>query len=176
MTLADRIVLLDAGRARQIGTPIELYHAPADLFVAGFIGSPKMNFINVEAQDADRGSITVAGAGLAPFRVPAVLPSSMQPGARLTQGVRPEHAQPMAHGGHMRGRVEVVEQLGPQTQLGIRLEDGTMLISAADGADPSRVGDQRDIAFDAAAVHLFGPDGTALQRPELVRVVAASAP
>jgi hypothetical protein len=79
MTLADRIVVLDAGRARQIGTPIELYHAPADLFVAGFIGSPKMNFINVEAQDADRGSITVAGAGLAPFRVPAVLPSSMQP-------------------------------------------------------------------------------------------------
>ena len=78
MTLADRIVVLDAGRARQIGTPIELYHAPADLFVAGFIGSPKMNFINVEAQDADRGSITVAGAGLAPFRVPAVLPSSMQ--------------------------------------------------------------------------------------------------
>ena len=70
MTLADKIVVLRAGEVMQVGTPLELYHNPANQFVAGFLGSPKMNFLDVEVKEAADGRVTVASPALEPVSIP----------------------------------------------------------------------------------------------------------
>src|SRR5690606_8747034 len=87
MTLADRIVVLRAGQVEQVGTPLELYDNPDNLFVAGFIGSPRMNFIRAQAQSD--GTITLPDFENA--AVPVTLKQSLPPGDDLLIGIRPEH-------------------------------------------------------------------------------------
>ena len=70
MTLADKIVVLRAGEVMQVGSPLELYHNPANQFVAGFLGSPKMNFLDVEVKEAANGRVTVASPALEPVSIP----------------------------------------------------------------------------------------------------------
>ena len=82
----------------------------------------------------------------------------------MTLGVRPEHAQPVPSGGDIDGEIAVVERLGSHTQLGIRLADGSMLVSTADSVGAVRVGDRRRIGFDRAGLHLFRADGGAFDR------------
>ena len=173
MTLADRIVVLEAGRARQVGTPMELYHAPVDRFVAGFIGSPRMNFLEGEIAGADgAGAVLRLRAG-AKLRVPVSVGDARGP---ATLGVRPEHAVPVDEAGDVEGRVEVVERLGPQTQLGLRLTDGTTLIATADGADRTRVGETRRIAFEREHLHLFGADERGAPLPGVARPARRARP
>src|SRR5689334_16112093 len=106
MTLADRMIVMNAGRAEQIGTPMDVYEDPQTIFVAGFIGSPAMNF--VPGKGAADGAIALDGGG-------AVRTSGARvaPGQAVTVGIRPEHAQ-VANGGQpgFTGTVEMVEQLG----------------------------------------------------------------
>ena len=105
MTLADRIVVMNHGRIAQIGKPLDLYYSPADLFVAGFIGSPAMNFFPAEVESVEDGKARIAGGAIAAFVLPA---GPFKPGARLTIGVRPEHLAPVAGGDfrhHRRRRV-----------------------------------------------------------------------
>ena len=104
MTLADRIVVMNHGRIAQVGKPLELYYSPADLFVAGFIGSPAMNFFPAEVVGVEDGKARIAGGAIDAFVLPA---GPLKPGARLTIGVRPEHLAPvrgrrLRH--HRRGR------------------------------------------------------------------------
>ncbi|HBT54338.1 MAG TPA: maltose/maltodextrin ABC transporter ATP-binding protein MalK, partial [Erwinia persicina] len=121
MTLADKIVVLDAGHIAQVGKPLELYHYPANRFVAGFIGSPKMNFLPVKV------------TGVEPQRVQVELPNRQQVwlpvegtdvivGSNLSLGVRPEHLLPgdIAEV-TLSGEVQVVEQLGNETQIHIQI-------------------------------------------------------
>ena len=88
MTLADRIVVMNKGRLEQVGKPLDLYYAPANLFVAGFIGSPAMNFFEARVESVEGGRARVAGAGFRNFDLPA---TSLTVGDALTVGVRPEH-------------------------------------------------------------------------------------
>jgi multiple sugar transport system ATP-binding protein len=90
MTLADKIVVLNAGRIAQVGPPLELYHYPKNQFVAGFIGSPQMNFLPVKVMRADAESVEVAMPGGSALQLP-VDGSQVAPGDALTLGVRPEH-------------------------------------------------------------------------------------
>lgn len=123
MTLADKIVVLDAGRVAQVGKPLELYHYPADRFVAGFIGSPKMNFlpVKVTALAIDQVQVELP----MPNRQQVWLPvdsRDVQVGANMSLGIRPEHLLPSDIADvTLEGVVQVVEQLGNETQIHIQI-------------------------------------------------------
>src|SRR4030081_910481 len=93
MTLAEKIVLINEGKIEQIGRPMDLYQSPANIFVAGFIGSPKMNFLKVKVVGAKQGSVTIRSPDFfeRPVALPTVRPSVLELGSVLTLGVRPEH-------------------------------------------------------------------------------------
>jgi lactose/L-arabinose transport system ATP-binding protein len=114
MTLADRIVVLNEGRVEQIGAPLELYENPASKFVAGFVGSPKMNFLvaHVVESDARSATIELAGAERTRFIQPLSEPAP-EPGSRVVVGVRPEHFGDAGRGdADLSVSVDMVEHLG----------------------------------------------------------------
>jgi multiple sugar transport system ATP-binding protein len=162
MTLADNIVVLQAGIVEQAGSPLELYHHPANLFVAGFIGSPKMNFLETTVTAVDAGGATVALPGGGTVTVP-VQPGHLKSGDRVTLGVRPEHLRP-TETGELVGEVLVVERLGGETFLYTQLPDSAMLVIQADGEIPTRVHDRIRVAVSPAACHLFDGTGAAVER------------
>ncbi|MFT4130341.1 ABC transporter ATP-binding protein [Labrys sp. (in: a-proteobacteria)] len=160
MTLADKIVVLRDGVIEQVGTPLELYHHPHNRFVAGFIGSPTMNFIEVAVDGVSADGVKVALPGGAALTVPAS-GGSVASGETLTLGIRPEHLT-RSEGGQLSGEVMVVERLGGQTFLYVQVTPDNLFIVQADGADTSRVHDRVAITFKPATAHLFRQDGTAL--------------
>jgi len=112
MTLADKIVVLRAGRIEQVGRPIDLYENPDNLFVAGFIGSPKMNFIPATVTSVADGKATVAAPTLGTANLTMPLRrDGAKAGDEVTLGFRPEHTE-LAANGDFAGTVQVVEQLG----------------------------------------------------------------
>ncbi|MEQ8584524.1 MAG: sn-glycerol-3-phosphate import ATP-binding protein UgpC [Thalassobaculaceae bacterium] len=153
MTMADRLVVMNGGRAEQIGTPIELYNAPATTFVATFIGSPSMNLLEGTVA-ADGASVALASGSS--INLPDPRPDVA--GRPVTVGVRPEHLTPAAGGTGMTLRLDLVEQLGADTLLHGHLDgDGRRLVTVrlaghfAPGQDAVQVA-----ATDA--VHLFDPE------------------
>jgi multiple sugar transport system ATP-binding protein len=164
MTLADRIVVLDAGRVRQFGTPLELYHMPQNLFVAGFIGSPKMNFLEVEAVKVTTTGVVVRSDEFAQELVP-VTAARVKAGDKLTLGIRPEHMMTGAKGEfRISGEVELVEHLGHETFVEAKSRGGTTFNGLIDGETLVKHGQHIAISFNAADCHLFTSDGEALTR------------
>ena len=163
MTLADKIVVLNAGRVEQVGSPLELYHHPQNLFVAGFIGSPKMNFLatRVTAVEAGRARVALPGGGSVAVPVRA---EGLAADAAVTLGVRPEHLVAGPADGTVPARVFVVERLGGGTYVYARTEGEAMIVVEVDGDSPVQVGDRIDIGVPAEACHLFDADGNALPR------------
>ena len=147
MTMADRIVVLHDGIIEQVGSPLELYDRPANLFVAGFIGSPAMNFIKgrLETSPAPR-VVTDDGVELP---VPAI-PAGSE-GRRVVYGIRPEH---FSLGGSLQARITVVEPTGAETQVFAQLGEQRVL-----GVFRERItagsGEILALQPDLAAVHLF---------------------
>src|ERR671912_599674 len=137
MTMADKIVVLQGGVVEQSGSPLELYHHPRNLFVAGFIGSPKMNFMPATVTAADGGGATVRIAGGSALTVP-VRHGHVAVGDPVTLGVRPEHMRP-AESGELAGEVMVVERLGGETFLYTQVPGDAMVVIQADGEIPTRV-------------------------------------
>ncbi len=134
MTMADRIVVLDKGNIRQVGTPLELYNKPADLFVAGFIGSPKMNFFS-GTQAAGYGAATI--------------------------GVRPEHIEIHATGRH-HGTVQLSEHLGSDTYFHVDAGQSGRILLRAGGDSAVKTGDAIRFDFDERRIHRFDMKGLAL--------------
>jgi multiple sugar transport system ATP-binding protein len=166
MTLANKIVVLRAGHVEQVGSPLELYHHPRNLFVAGFIGSPKMNFLETVASDIGRDTATVKVPGGGTMTVPART-AGMAPGAKVTLGVRPEHLVPGEEGdAAMEGRVFVVERLGGETYCHVRVDGGQSVVIRTGGDSPVNPGEQVRIGVPAVHCHLFDRDGMALDRVE----------
>jgi ABC-type sugar transport system ATPase subunit len=128
MTLADRIVIFDKGRIQQVGTPADVFERPANLFVAGFIGTPTMNLLPASLRDDGR----LVGTG---FELPAPAWLRARPAApqALMLGVRPQHLRP-ASDGPVALRVEVVEYLGTETQVSGRLIDAPGDAAATEGS------------------------------------------
>jgi multiple sugar transport system ATP-binding protein len=148
MTMADRIVVMRDGIIEQMGGPLELYDRPRNIFVAGFIGSPAMNFINGAVTDGVFR--TAGGFSLAlPVRLrgPAIL------------GVRPEDLPVAVKGtpGTLPATVRVVEPTGPEQQLIVDVE-GTEVVSVLRGRDLFRPGQPVRFSVDAAKVHLFAAE------------------
>jgi multiple sugar transport system ATP-binding protein len=165
MTLADRLVLLDAGRVVQIGPPLDLYERPRTRFAAGFLGTPRMSFLDAETVSASPGAVTVRLAGGATLAVP-IGAGAPQPagGTPLTLGIRPEHVLPDGRGdATVPGRVAMVERLGAETYAYLSAEGGT-LVARIDPAARVAVGDLYRAGLPARACHLFDGAGLALPR------------
>ena len=164
MTLADKIVVLSAGRIEQVGTPQQLYHHPANRFVAGFIGSPKMNFIDgVIVEIGPEGALVdVPGGGR---QLAAVEAGTLKVGDKATLGIRPEHLAIVTGQPLLQARYTALELLG----------DFSYLYAAADASDEPlilRVADSLQLASgsvigvgaEAHRCHLFREDGSAVKR------------
>ena len=172
MTLADKIVVLEAGVVRQIGAPLELYHIPQNQFVAGFIGSPKMNFLNVDVCAIGKESITVEGAAVPRMELP-IDPAQCKEGEPLTLGIRPEHidAETSAKKG-VSARVNLVELLGHQTYVECEVAGNGTMSALFNGNMIVSFGDKLQLSFKPEDCHLFRADGQALQRLKLPSVRA----
>ncbi len=160
MTMADRIVVLNGGKIEQVGSPLELYHNPANLFVAGFIGSPKMNMIAGEVTANDGHAITVAIPDGRPVTVAADRVDAA-PGAKVTFGARPEHMH-VTQDGAIDGVADVVERLGNETLVYVKRPDGSMMIVKADDLSGIRAGEQVRLAPLPERAALFNAEGRAL--------------
>jgi len=167
MTMADKIVVLQAGRVEQVGSPLELYHRPANLFVAGFIGSPRMNLLPARLGAADGAGLVAqlpSGAGIT---VPAQA-NGARPGAPVTLGLRPETLRPTPDGA-LAGQVRVVERLGGLTLLHVALPDAAgqdeqMVIVQIEGSDPTATQQPIRLAVEPGSAHLFAENGEAFPR------------
>ncbi len=163
MTMADKIVVLRAGLVEQVGSPLELYHHPRNVFVAGFIGSPKMNFIETTVRGVNESGVEVALPGGGSIEVPCKR-GQVKPADRITFGVRPEHIVEEGGDAKLAGVVQVVERLGGETYAYVKVESGEMVTAQLGGNSRVRVNDQVALGIDAATTYLFGADELALER------------
>jgi len=170
MTLGQRIVVLNQGRVQQIGTPLDVYHRPANRFVAGFIGNPPMNFIEGRVERLD--GLRFVGEG-GHVRVPLVEAEwpDVRPGQPVTLGVRPEAViQTTPEHAIMQGPVETVEVLGAVAHLYVRVGQ-TTVVAQVDAARRPAPEQTAYLRIDPARVHLFDAEtGRALSRAEAVSV------
>ena len=157
MTLASRVAVFNQGVLQQAGPPLELYHRPANRFVAGFLGSPAMNFLQVR-RDAAR----LAGRGFS-FPVPVGLAEDA--GADLEIGMRPQDLRIDAEG-PIRGEVDAVERLGFDGYAFLSTEAGAVAARFSGGAEIS-VGDRVGVSPIRDALHVFTAAGEALRHPAL---------
>ncbi|MBT3776828.1 MAG: sn-glycerol-3-phosphate ABC transporter ATP-binding protein UgpC [Pelagibacteraceae bacterium] len=154
MTLADDIVVLDEGIVSQNGSPMDLYKNPNNLFVGGFIGSPKMNFISSKILSKSNESTEVDLMGGSKIIVPKTSASASE-GDSVELGIRPEHLTVNADGdGSWESKVFVVEKLGSGTYLYLEKE-GEPLVVETEGDSNVKVGDIVKVGFDASRCHLF---------------------
>jgi len=136
MTMADKIVVLHAGRIEQVGSPLELYRNPANKFVAGFIGSPKMNFLS-GAEAKKRGAHTI--------------------------GVRPEHVTLSRESGMLKGKVGVAEHLGSDTFFHVAVDGEDLLTVRTEGEFDIKHGDTVYLSAEEDRIHRFAEDGRTIQ-------------
>jgi multiple sugar transport system ATP-binding protein len=155
MTMADRIVVLRQGNVEQVGAPLELYNRPANRFVAGFIGSPRMNFLDGRILRSDASGVLIEIPGVPPLALP-VNGAGCQVGDLVALGVRPEHVRVDGKEANAaEARVGATEQLGSDSYLYCELpQDQKLTIH-----HPGQTGIQRQdvvrVEFDPAACHLF---------------------
>ena len=161
MTLATRIVVMRAGHIEQVATPAELYRRPATRFVAGFIGTPGMNFIPVLRREDRQGcaSVQLPGGEVVATRVPVSSPTLGLPAGELSLGLRPEHLLTAASG-PLQAQVEMVEFLGERSLAHVRLADGSLVIATVAGATP-QVGQGVALQPLMDEAHLFDAQGLA---------------
>ncbi len=158
MTLGDRVVVMKDGWVQQVGTPLDLYNSPANKFVAGFLGSPAMNFASVTLANGGAG-LTARNSGLeialSPAQRERLLPHT---GKEITLGVRPENLR-LATDGDPPGltfnsRIEVVEQLGSEILLDVRVGADSM-VASVDPATRARTDEHIRLAVNPEALHFF---------------------
>lgn len=164
MTLADRIVVLDGGYVSQVGSPLELYHYPANKFVAGFIGSPAMNFVEVEVlQASDRhAEVKLPSGDVLSLPVDG---SQLAAGSYATLGIRPEHCvDPATADAQLVGDVMVVERLGDQTLVYMDIAHMDDAIVRLQGDVDISSNKPLAMGLDAKRCHLFDQDDQACRR------------
>ena len=165
MTLASKIVVLQNGIVEQIGDPMELYHHPCNRFVAGFIGSPKMNFLPVMTTSVQDSGTTLRLPGDATVTVP-VQPKTLMVGDRATLGIRPEDIRIDASDPTLMGEVLVVERLGDSTSLYVKVAGGDTLIVQTEGGRQVSVRDRIPLNIDGNLCHLFDADDLAIPKAQ----------
>jgi multiple sugar transport system ATP-binding protein len=159
MTLGDRVVVMRDGLVQQVGTPLEIYSRPVSRFVAGFIGSPAMNFLDVQVEgEGDflylrRDGLSLAAA---PERRAAL---ARYAGRQVMLGVRPEHIALLngdaPAGDGVPGRVEVTEQLGSELLADVAVGDASLMVSRVDPEADLARGQPVRLAFNPGRLHFF---------------------
>ncbi|RPV87560.1 hypothetical protein IPC780_22595 [Pseudomonas aeruginosa] len=167
MTLADKVVVLNGGRVEQVGSPLELYHHPANLFVAGFLGTPKMGFLrgHLSRNQGERCEVALecgARVGL------PLCAGELATGSPVTLGIRPEHLN-IARPGHafqglLRVAADVSERLGSDSFCHVRADSGEMLTLRVRGDFAPDYGAPLELGFDPEHCHLFDSNGQALDK------------
>jgi multiple sugar transport system ATP-binding protein len=157
MTLADRIVVMNGGRIEQVGQPMEIYQRPRTRFVAGFVGSPAMNFLPVERVADVQGYVAVrlTNGAVLHTQVRASIESR-----ELCIGVRPEGLKP-AEGGAITGTVELIERLGERSLAHVGLRDGTVVVAEVPVQRPLAIGDVVSLHPELDQLHVFDAGGLA---------------
>ncbi len=173
MTLGDRIVVLADGRIQQIGRPIDLYRAPISRFVAGFIGTPPMNFVDGGLRD-ENGQVVFIGEGIS-LRVPREKTATAKPAESLTLGIRPEDLRLAASGSAsaeaappgeaFSGRVVLVERLGGTSHVHFDLEGGNRMMASVMNDRLPDVGETISVSVTPERLHLFAADGRSISNP-----------
>jgi multiple sugar transport system ATP-binding protein len=159
MTLADQIVVLNEGYVAQAGAPLDLYNNPNDTFVAGFIGSPKMNFMNVKAINKDN-EINLKSESLN-----IKSPVDVDVDQDYTLGIRPEHIYICEkEESDLEVTVDYSEQLGSETYFYCNADNTSQLIVHQTGQYKVTKGDKLFLRLDHSAMHLFGADGKAIKK------------
>ncbi|MEJ2654156.1 MAG: ATP-binding cassette domain-containing protein, partial [Acidihalobacter sp.] len=166
MTLGDRIAIINEGRIVQVGPPLEVYHRPANRFVAGFIGSPRMNLIDGRLRLVE-GAVRVELADGMSLAADVEVPQDALDGTTVTLGVRPEDLSVCPSGqGELCGHVRVVEPLGEATVVHVRLDnpEGADVAVRAHGTLALETGAAVGVRVAPEHCHVFDGDGQALRR------------
>jgi ABC-type sugar transport system ATPase subunit len=164
MTLADRIVVLRGGLVEQVGTPTELYDHPANLFVAGFIGSPKMNVLSAKAVGTGPDGVTLAHSAFTDgtFTVSLSGDRKIEPGAPVTVGLRPDNLEIGGARPILRLTADFSENLGGSMQIYATAPDGTGVAILANGRPRIERGEVLPVGLGRGRVYLFDAEGAAL--------------
>ena len=162
MTLADRIVVLNNRRIEQIGTPMQIYHAPATRFVAGFVGSPAMNFMSVEVVGIGTNQHARLGNGRQ-----IKLRSKIEREGQYELGIRPESVRIVGEAADIEGTIAVIERLGERSLLHIRQDNGRQdngpsLVAQDSGTSRASPGEPIRLKLDPTQVHLFDESGNSV--------------
>jgi multiple sugar transport system ATP-binding protein len=166
MTMADKIVVLHSGIIEQVGSPLELYHKPDNMFVAGFIGSPKMNFLKATASQSGK-TIAITLKDGTKISLPADRARKAASG-EVTLGIRPEHITVGASGNSaVKATVRLAEYLGSETMFYATLGGGEDIAIKADGLATSKPGETLKLNFAPEACHVFANDGTTIANSAL---------
>ncbi len=166
MTLADRIVVLNGGVIEQVGTPIDLYDHPVNLFVARFIGSPAMNLIPCSIDSTEpEATVTPTQGNPKTVDIPVAADAA---GSNGTLGIRPEDFEIGDEGAaFVSGDIDIVEVLGEFTMIYVECGLVEPILAKLDGNVPVRIGDRVHLTAPTAKLHLFDSDGRAFRRKQL---------
>lgn len=173
MTLADKIVVLNGGYIEQAGTPLYLYHHPINKFVAGFIGSPKMNFIKVKIKDLKNNVVTLQLPHEKTLQLPVSLPRDMNDlaaGSMAELGIRPEHlVECDEKSAIFTGTVYMVEHLGSETFIYAKISEDQTLLMRVTGDSKIQVEDTINLKMNPNDCHLFHPEsGISFERHSFI--------
>ena len=160
MTLADKIVVLRAGNVEQIGRPLDLYENPANRFVAGFVGSPKMNFMQAKVVEAAAGGVTLELINQGGVRLQKPVSGALAPGATVTVGVRPEHFVEAGQGDcDLTLSIDVAEHLGSTNFYYANVAGGEEVVVQRQSAKAGQIEETLTIAIPAYSAYLFDAEG-----------------
>jgi lactose/L-arabinose transport system ATP-binding protein len=164
MTLADKIVVLRGGNIEQIGAPLDLYDNPANQFVAGFVGSPKMNFVTAEVVGAQANAITIALSSDKTVRLRLPVTGMVEPGAQVTLGIRPEHFLDAGKGdADLTVTIDVAEHLGNTSYIYANIPGGEQLIIEQPESRTAVNRDTLTVGLSTARIFLFDSSGKRLR-------------
>ncbi len=158
MTLADKIVVLRGGEVMQAGAPMDLYHNPANPFVAGFLGAPAMNFVRVRVVEVSEDSVDVSHPAVERLSVPR-RSRDFSAGEEAILGVRPQYLRQVESGeGTLHGAVVLTERLGSETVVNVSLTSGEEVVAALPEDTLLSPGQPVSFGFDVGKAHLFPED------------------
>ena len=167
MTMADKIVVLREGNVEQVGAPLDLYNDPANRFVAGFIGSPRMNFLNGRVADIEPDGVILDIGGVGKIKS-ASAGNGVSRGDEIALGIRPEHVQTGSNGANVAEvKVNFTEQLGSESYLYCELPTLADLTIHVSGQTQVRESEKIKVSFPADLCHVFRSDGAETALPRL---------
>jgi lactose/L-arabinose transport system ATP-binding protein len=164
MTLADKIVVLRAGEVEQVGAPLQLYDDPANMFVAGFIGSPKMNFLDADVAEVTGGQVTITLKSQPNVRLTLPVAAQVKQGDKVTLGIRPEHFADAGQGNaDLELDVDVAEHLGSTSYIYAHIGNGERIIVEREESRGATNKDKLTVGISAATSFLFDGAGKRLR-------------